>query len=230
MGVAAALKVDPAWFLGGWRINVRTHTCINFGGQIFSYCFHSCARHDIVRDFTLAAQVDSGLNHLQRRFITILNGGADAESRKGALLCSYISECLYIHVKGALGKSLSGDDLILSLLDSKDRLVAAQSYKGVPMRLLRSLLSEYETTNQHWAFGKCAMNMLRFKGLDFTMEEKGAFVLDLDNHLQPIQKEVSTEQALFFEAKLLEMQQTYASAAGNPSFYQTKRYAVMAQV
>ena len=101
-------------------------------------------RHDIVRDFTLASQADSGLEQLQRSFIAILVAGVSlkpSENAADAAVSAYASSSLVHHLRGALSPPFASDDLALKLFLHDVPSVVAQALASVNRKDVDSLVS-----------------------------------------------------------------------------------------
>ena len=85
---------------------------------------HRACRHDIVRDFTLASQGDSGLGQLQRSFIaTLVSPGLVSAP---STVRSFASSSLMHHLRGALSPPFANDDLASTLLLHETQSVVSQ--------------------------------------------------------------------------------------------------------
>ena len=107
--------------------------------QILISQFLSCSssfvcRHDIVRDFTLASQVDLGLEHLQRSFIRILVSGASSKfpgKAAAAAVTAYQSSSLFHHLRGILAAPFANDELASVLFFHQSASVVSQALASV---------------------------------------------------------------------------------------------------
>ena len=74
--------------------------------------------HDIVRDFTLASQADSGLEQLQRSFISTLVSGVSSKpsgTAAQATVSAYAANSLGHHLRGVLSPPFAIDALAMVL-------------------------------------------------------------------------------------------------------------------
>ena len=106
--------------------------------------------HDIVRDFTLASQADSGLERLQRSFVNTIVISIDSATD---VVRKYAYEHLQLHVRGAVSVPLSDDPSIRSwLLDLSDDNIVDAVLQGVKSSDAEQLAQWLEKDQQDlWA-------------------------------------------------------------------------------
>ena len=110
--------------------------------------------HDIVRDFTLASQANSGLEKLQRSFVSTLV--ADVSSKPSgnaaqATISTYASSTLAHHLRGTLSPPFAEDDLALKLLFHEIESVVAQALASVDRSDVETLATGLEADGSHWS-------------------------------------------------------------------------------
>ena len=106
--------------------------------------------HDIVRDFTLAAQAGSSLHLLQRSFITTLVSGVSSnpasnttETSVSVFACSNLDH----HLRGTLLAPLANDDLAIILLLHEVPSIATQALASVKRSDVDNLIDHFLTSN-----------------------------------------------------------------------------------
>ena len=131
MGVAAAVKVYFAWICKRRRIGEYCSSDLYLSSLPTDFNLRYTQMHDIVRDFTLASQANSGLEKLQRSFVSTLVAGVTSSKPSGnaaqATISTYASSSLAHHLRGTLSPPFAEDDLALKLLFHEAASVVTQA-------------------------------------------------------------------------------------------------------
>ena len=112
--------------------------------SIFTIC---CVQ--IVRDFTLASQADSGLEKMQRSFISTLTSKAFSNGAD-AVVAAYASSSLGHHLRGALFPPFVDDEVALQVFLHEAPSVVAQALASVRRRDVDDLIEHFLKTESYW--------------------------------------------------------------------------------
>ena len=134
--------------------------------------------HDIVRDFTLASQADSGLEQLQRSFISTLVSGVSSKpsgSAAQATVSAYAASSLGHHLRGSLSAPFANDTLASTLFLHEAGSVVAQALASVSRSDIDALIDHYLSTEEFWSASRlCCSIWSKFRAL--TNEERISYM------------------------------------------------------